>query len=419
MSSLRRVEELIAQQQELLDVPPPAPNATERRISPKLTLERQMLRDDNKTIEVRTGLSREEFSYVLGLLQEEPQEIRRGRELMDLDIRLVIFLQWLRVGETYASLAESFKLHRTRVQAIITDLWTPLIKVLQDNLLPHRPHDYHPIRTFDNYPHAMGALDATLIRVARPINNQEAREYLSGKHRAYGIRLQVLVAPDGQCIHYGGTINGRRHDFILYEQSRLVRDMLVMVSLNDGQQIPTRPAILADGGYAGITLDYPEAVIPRRRRPHSQLSDEDREYNRSLSHDRVVVERFFGRLKGYWGILKRPLRIDKINVDGLMRILVCLTNLKIRSQPLSSEGPIYCPDPEYEEDSEETQTQPEDIEDISVNQSSPTLSDSIQTPQEVQQRRKRLRRITRASSGREEEQSEEPRTPKRRVRRKQ
>ena len=397
MSSIQRVEELLARQQEIANLPPSEEPQATRRIAQKLTLVRQMARDDDKTIEVRTGLTHDEFYYVLGLLQDEPQEIRRGRALMDLDIRLVIFLQWLRVGETYKSLAESFKLHRCRVQAIITDLWTPLINVLQRNLIPRKPHDYYSTKTFDNYRHAMGALDATLIRVAKPLNTQIAGEYLSGKHRAYGIRLQVLVAPDGSCIHYGGTINGRRHDFLLYEQSMLANDMLVLVRQNDGTNIPTRPAILADGGYAGITNNYPEAVIPRRKRPHGQLSDEDREYNRLLSHDRVIVERFFGRLKGYWGILKRPLRIEKINIDGLMRILVCLTNLKIQHQPFSADGPIYCPDPEYEEDSEETD---EDTTEETVTQTSSESTTSIpKTPTQQQRMCGRKRTISLKSGG--------------------
>ena len=174
------------------------------------------------------------------------------------------------------------------------------------------------------------------------------------------MRLQVLVAPDGQCIHYGGTINGRRHDFVLFEQSGLVNEMVKMVVQSDGTRIPTRPVILADGGYRGITVAYPEAVIPRRRLPPSQLSEEDQCFNTALSHDRITVERFFGRLKGYWGILQKPTRLDKINIDGLLRICVCLTNLKLQRAPLFASERIYDPDPEYEEDDSFTYSESED-----------------------------------------------------------
>ena len=351
-----------------------------------------MVLDEGKTINVRTGLTEEQFGYVLSLLQEVPEQIRRGRELLDLDIRLVVFLQWLRFGQTYATLGESFKLHRCRVQSIITDLWTPIMNVLQQHLIPKKPQDYRPSKRFDNYPHAIGALDATLIRVTKPRSTVLSRDYLSGKHRAYGVRLQVLVAPDGNCVHYGGTIEGRRHDMVLYEQSRLATEVLTMVTQEDGSRIPTRPSILADGGYAGINNSYPEAVIPRRRRPHQTLSDEDREFNRRLGHDRVVVERFFGRLKGYWGILKRPLRIDKTNIDGLMRILVCLTNIKIKSQPLYSGDEARNIDIEYEEESSEEPSVGTDDDDDGIQSPSGGLRTlEIQNYNSVERRRRQPR----------------------------
>ena len=55
---------------------------------------------------------------------------------MDRDIRLVIFLQWLRFGETFKPLGKSFSLDPAVVQAAISDLWNPLEKVLSNTLPP-------------------------------------------------------------------------------------------------------------------------------------------------------------------------------------------------------------------------------------------------------------------------------------------
>ena len=123
-------------------------------------------------------------------------------------VSFVLFLQWLRSGQTHAALGESFKLHRCRVQSIIADLWTPVMNVLQQHLIPKKPQDYRPSKRFDNHPHAIGAPDATLIRVTKPRSTVLSRDYLSGKHRACGVRLQVPVAPDGNCVHYGGRLKG-------------------------------------------------------------------------------------------------------------------------------------------------------------------------------------------------------------------
>ena len=349
-TGIEELEELPTQQEREVGSSSVIQPTPRRLIGFPLTLERQMVQDDDKTIEIRTGLTSQEFIHVFNLIQEEGEHIRRGKKLLDLDIRLVIFLQWIKFGQSYQTLADSFKLHKSRVQSIITDLWTPLANALFNDLIPMKPRDYTPVRNFETYPHALGALDATLIEIRKPLHSIESREYLSGKHRRYGVRLQVLAAPDGYCIHHGGIINGRRHDFMLYQESRLANETLVTVVQEDGTRVPTRPAILADGGYAGIQMTYPEAIIPRRRQRGRQLSDEDRIFNRNLSHDRCIVERFFGRLKGYWGILQKPIRIDRNSLDALLKICVSLTNLKIRNSPMHVDEPIYNPQPEYTEE---------------------------------------------------------------------
>ena len=127
---------------------------------------------------------------------------------------------------------------------------------------------------------------------------------------------------------------------------------------NDGERIATRPQILADGGYNGIRRIYCEAVIPHKKPPHGRLTEEQREANRSLGQDRVVVERFFGRMKGYWAILQRPYRSERESLDSLARIVVSLTNLKLRSAPLFSEEKIYNPDPSEEEEEDDDETSP-------------------------------------------------------------
>ena len=244
--------------------------------------------------------------------------------------------------------------------------------------------DYHSERSFDNFPHVAGALNATLIPVMKQLDTRRARSYLPGKHRKCGVRLQVLVAPDGHVIHYGGMIEGSRHDFILYQESGLSRDMLTTVEQMDGTRIPTRPAILADGGYQGIGASYPEAIIPRRRRPNPHLSEEDILFNSRLSHDGVTVERYFGRFKAYWGIIQKPVRLDKINLNGLLKILVCLTNLKLEHAPLFAEEVIYTLDPEYDEEEELGEALEED--------STSSEEQSLQrTPSRRQQKQIKLR----------------------------
>ena len=121
--------------------------------SPSLTLEGLKFIDGNKTIKVRTGLFEEEFSELLDLLRAEQEPIKRGPKLWDLDLRLVVILQWLQLGQTYEKLAFFFHTNASRIQTIITSIWEPL--------------EYRPTRRFVNYG------DATLLPIVKPIDPGE------------------------------------------------------------------------------------------------------------------------------------------------------------------------------------------------------------------------------------------------------
>ena len=353
MSSIRELELLQARRAAVVGLAEPVSLPPSPKLPPIITYSQLLKKDNNKTVSVRTGLTNEEFDEIYALLEQRQAPIRRGRQLPELKIRLVALLQWIHHGQTFVKLGNSMGLTHSCIQSMITSIWNDMTTMLCEAYIPRLPRDYTSTRTFVNFPAAAGALDATLISIRKPSEREEDRRYFSGKHRKHGVKLQVLVAPDGTCIHYGGIIEGSRNDFYLFKHSSLTHDMTRYETGNDGERIATRPQILADGGYNGIRRIYCEAVIPYKKPPHGRLTEEQREANRTLGQDRVVVERFFGRMKGYWAILQRPYRSDRDSLDSLARIVVALTNLKIRSAPLFSEENIYNPDPsEEEEDSE-------------------------------------------------------------------
>ena len=187
----------------------------------------------------------------------------------------------------------------------------------------------------------MGALDASLIMIAKPKDKEDNRLYFSGKYYKHGVKFQALIAPDGILIHYGGIIPGSRHDMILYESSGLDKAMLRKGVREESGLLSLRPQILADGGYQGIQLSYPEAVIPNRKPRGGELTEQQKEFNNHIAHDRSIVERYFGRMKCYWSILQRPYRCDRGSTETLIKICIGLTNLKIRSEPMFLEGNLY------------------------------------------------------------------------------
>ena len=74
-----------------------------RKKSPNLTMIKLMVRDSNKTIRVRIGLNEDELHRVLLLLEESPEDIKRGKRLLNLEVRFVIILQGYTVVKLLAN----------------------------------------------------------------------------------------------------------------------------------------------------------------------------------------------------------------------------------------------------------------------------------------------------------------------------
>ena len=264
--------------------PPPAPKG-----EPPITWEQLKAKDKNKTIPVRTGLTEREFEEVLRLLEQQQEPIKRGRHLLEKKIRLVILLQWLHHGQTFKQIGESMDLTHSCVQTAIASIWDPLTTVLFETYIPPTPYSYNCNEIFEHYPEAVGAVDATLIMIRKPKERAEDQEYYSGKHRRHGVKLQIMVAPDGMCVHYGGTLPGARHDFFLFEQSTLAMDLRRPKTLPNGDVIMERPQLLADSGYQGIRTVYSGGVIPFKKPPGGRLTDEQRLENIKISKDREAL----------------------------------------------------------------------------------------------------------------------------------
>jgi len=70
--------------------------------------------------------------------------------------------------------------------------------------------------------------------------------------------------------------NGKTHDFALYKKSRI--------------HAIKRIKIGADSGFQGIAKIHANSVTPRKKSKNNPLSEEDKEYNRELSCNRVGNE---------------------------------------------------------------------------------------------------------------------------------
>jgi len=191
-----------------------------------------------------------------------------------------------------------------------------------------------PKNKFKFFPNALGAIDSTIIDIRRPSNPEMQKRNYSGKHKRHCVKFQCLVNPDGWCIHYCGVFNGRKHDIKVFELSKIPNFFQNKRELRNGQRIFYHPQILADSGYQGAQKNYEEIVIPIKKPKGGQLNENEKEHNRKLGHDRVIVENFFGRMKSLFGITFNEYRGDIELLKEIIPIVICLTNYHIKEHPL-------------------------------------------------------------------------------------
>lgn len=58
--------------------------------------------------------------------------------------------------------------------------------------------------------------------------------------------------------------------------------------------------VLADSDYQGLATRLPGAITPFKRSRGMHLTEEQIAYNKQISHRRIIVENWFGRLKILW-----------------------------------------------------------------------------------------------------------------------
>ena len=95
-----------------------------------------------------------------------------------------------------------------------------------------------------------------------------------------------MVNNQGITIHKLRYKKGRRHDYDIYKKNH-----------------PVIPKVLNvfDLGYLGVEKDFHEqkSYIPNRKKRNQELSQEEKEYNKNHSKERIVIEHTICRVKKY------------------------------------------------------------------------------------------------------------------------
>lgn len=198
-------------------------------------------------------------------------------------------------------------------------------------------------RIFKYHPYCRYAVDVTFQQTNRPSGNlQESKLYFSGKHKLYGFKTEVSVLPNGQAFfisrHAPGSVadidifmrNIERHKLFLKkgtEEANIIDSGLY------SEEHSGSWGVLCDKGYQGL-LEVVRAVHPKKKPPRRILSSQELRDNGKISHDRSLVENWFGRQCQLWTVLSSKFRWKEDIYDDLIWICGALTNFHIRQYPL-------------------------------------------------------------------------------------
>jgi hypothetical protein len=97
--------------------------------------------------------------------------------------------------------------------------------------------------------------------------------------------------------------------------------------------------ILADLGYQGILHTCQGAILPHKKPPGRELTDEQKEHNRLVAKDRVIVENYFARWKTLFNIIHELLfRGSLKKLPFIVKLAIAMTNFYLLHHPLRKES---------------------------------------------------------------------------------
>jgi hypothetical protein len=240
--------------------------------------------------------------------------------------RVVMLLIYYRLYVTSTLLAFLFDLGQTNVLKDIRMLEPLVTEALP---LPRKLHQKAGrLGTLDEvealFPGFKAFLDATEQEIPRPKDKAKRRTHYSGKRKRHTVKTQITVNRDGLILHTTPHARGSRHDYALFKWRH--------------PRLPGNVCLGVDLGYDGIQNDYPRfnALVPFKRRSPGrgkrgvkavELSCEEKEFNRWLSGERVVVEHAISRLKKF-RIMAHEFRNRLKHYDIMTDISCGLVNLR-------------------------------------------------------------------------------------------
>jgi hypothetical protein len=239
---------------------------------------------------------------------------------------LFFVLFYLKNPLVYDTLGLLFGINGSLAQKNLERLLPILEETLRDkNLLPRR--NFKDLEDFQNFmeKHQDIIIDATETQIQRPKDSEKQKLFYSGKKKKHTVKNLLFSLPNKLILFLGRTSFGKQHDYNLLQKE-------FPPEINWFEKLKVK----LDLGFQGFEKLYQtiKTYIPFKRKRtvkggNSELTPEQKQYNKSVSKERIKVEHSIGGMKRYRIIVDR-IRQKKLElIDAILGICAGLWNLKI------------------------------------------------------------------------------------------
>jgi len=154
-------------------------------------------------------------------------------------------------------------------------------------------------------------VDVSEQPIERPVKHQ--KQYYSGKKKRHTIKAQVIACATTGKVLSVVCAKGKKHDFSLFKESRIL--------------IHPDSKLLADSGYQGLKKYHKNSMTPIKKQKGIELSKEDKDFNKSLSKKRILIENI-NRFCKIFRIVKEVYRGKHKNYGLNWNVVAALVNMR-------------------------------------------------------------------------------------------
>ena len=223
--------------------------------------------------------------------------------------KLLFILLYLKNYPLQTLMGLMFGLSQSRANYWIHFLSDVLKETLGDmGVLPaSTPQELSEVLAYDDKQDL--SIDGTERRINRPHDNEEQKEFYSGKKKTHTVKNIILGGNNDREVKYlSDTVEGKKHDKKVLDESDIA--------------LPEGSTLYQDTGFQGYQPEGVTILQPKKKPKGGELTEEEKKSNKLISKVRIVIEHIIAGIKRLH-IVKIVFRNTKEGYDDLVMRLAC------------------------------------------------------------------------------------------------